>query len=55
MVVTAKLGKKPFIEVPVEVYESFNLKEGDTVQVFIVPNSTATSMELTKEQTLARL
>jgi len=55
MVVTAKLSKKPFIEVPVEVYESFNLKEGDTVQVFIVPKSTATAMELTKEEKLARL
>ena len=54
MVVTAKLGKKPFIEVPVEVYESFNLKEGDTVQVFIVPKSTPTAAELTKEEKLAR-
>ena len=55
IVVTAKLGKKPFIEVPIEVYESFNLKEGDTVQVFIVPKSTATATKLTKEEKLARL
>ena len=55
MVVTAKLGKKPFIEVPVKVYESFNLKEGDAVQVFIVPKSTPAATELTKEEKLAKL
>ncbi len=55
MVVTAKLGKKPFIKLPVEVYESFDLKEGDTVQISIVPKSTPTATELTKEEKLAKL
>lgn len=51
MVVTAKLSQKPFIELPMEVYESFNLKEGDTVQIFITPAAT----KLTKQEKLARL
>ena len=55
MVVTAKLSQKPFIELPVEVYESFNLKEGDTVQIFTFPKSTPTATKLTKKEKLARL
>ena len=55
MVVTAKLGKKPFIKLPVEVYESFDLKEGDTVQISIVPKSTPTATEPTKEEKLAKI
>ena len=51
MIVTAKLSQKPFIELPLEVYESFNLKEGDTVQIFITPTAT----KLTKQEKLARL
>lgn len=50
MVVTAIFSKKPFIELPVEVYESLNLKEGDTVQMFIVPKSTPTATDLTLEK-----
>jgi len=55
MVVTAKLSQKPFIELPVEVYESFNLKEGDTVQIFIGPKSTPTATKLANKEKLARL
>ena len=51
MIETAKLSQKPFIELPLEVYESFNLKEGDTVQIFITPTAT----KLTKQEKLARL
>ena len=51
MVVTARLSQKPFIELPAEVYESFNLKEGDTVQIFITPTAT----KPTKQEKLARL
>jgi bifunctional DNA-binding transcriptional regulator/antitoxin component of YhaV-PrlF toxin-antitoxin module len=51
MVVTAKLSQKPFIELPMEVYESFNLKEGDNVQIFITPTAT----KMTKQEKLARL
>jgi len=55
MVVTARLSQKPFIELPVEVYESFDLKEGDTVQIFIVPKSTPAATKLTKREKLSRL
>ena len=55
MVVTAKLGEKPFIELPVEVYESLDLKEGDTVEISIIPKSAPTAAGLTKEEKLAKL
>lgn len=50
--ITAKVGQKPTLEIPIEVYEALNLVEGQNVQVDIVAARTEV---LTKKEILANL
>ena len=36
-VIDAKVGKKPFIEIPEQLYDSLRLKEGESIQITILP------------------
>ena len=35
--IDAKVGKKPFIEIPEHIYDSLGLNEGQSIQVKITP------------------
>jgi len=50
--ITAKIGKKPTLEIPDEIYEALNLVEGQTVDIAIIATQTH---KLTKDEILANL
>ena len=49
--IDAKVGKKPFIEIPEHLYNSLGLKEGESIQIQILP----AKKQLSKEEQLKLL
>ena len=47
----AKVGKKPFIEIPEYLYDSLGLKEGESIEIQILP----AKKQLSKEEQLKML
>jgi len=46
--IDAKVGKKPFIEIPEHIYDSLGLNEGQPIQIKIIP----AKKQLPKEEML---